>query len=82
MFFNEDADVNSIQEIQQDGPREVINFSQLPPNSKIEIYDVSGKLLKKERMGSDSRLLNLSDIGKGVFLVRINGITYKIIRKY
>lgn len=80
-FSNETGDEDAIHDIQQEGPREMINFSQLPPNSKIEIYDVSGKLLKQERIGSNSHSLNLSAMGTGIFLVRINGITYKIIRQ-
>lgn len=78
MFYNENDEVGAINDVYQDSPREVINFNQLPPDSKIEIYDIEGKLLKRQRVGNESQALQLSELGKGIFLVRINGITYKI----
>ncbi len=84
MFMNEgdvaDAISNLVEE-RQNGQREVINFSQLPPRSRIEIFDVSGKLLRKERVGESSKALKLNELGKGAFLIKVNGITYKVSRQ-
>ena len=62
-------------------PREMINFSQLPPRSHIDIYALDGRLLRSERVGDTSSALSLDELGRGVFLVKINGVTYKISRK-
>lgn len=80
------ADGTSINEVKKDGsdkesPREMLNFSQLPPRSKIEVFASDGRLLKSERTCNASSALNLDELGRGLFIVRINGVTYKISRR-
>ena len=58
-----------------------INFYQLPPNSYIEIFDIEGRMIRNERTGSTSETLDLTSLGKGTFVVIVNGVTYKIVRK-
>lgn len=75
------ADGTSINEVKKDGsdkesPREMLNFSQLPPRSKIEVFASDGRLLKSERTCNASSALNLDELGRGLFIVRINGVTY------
>lgn len=60
---------------------EVLNFNELPKHSNIKIYDTSGKMIKNERTGENPQALNLHDLEKGVYLVNVNGVTYKIVRK-
>ena len=55
--------------------------SQQPPFSHVEIFNMEGKLLKVIDVGDYSQALDLNGIGTGVFLVKINGVTYKVLRK-
>ena len=57
------------------------DFSQLPPYSHVEIFNTAGKLVKSMDIGEYPQALDLNGIGIGVFLVNINGVTYKIFRK-
>ena len=60
---------------------EIYNFNQLPPYSHIVIYDIQGRMIKDVHTGDIPQALDLSDIGRGVFFVKVNGVTYKIVRK-
>ena len=58
-----------------------INFYQLPPFSRIEIFDIEGRLIRDERLGEIPQPLDLSNLNSGVYLVSVNGVTYKIVKK-
>lgn len=57
------------------------DFSQLPTYSHVEIFDTAGKMIKNFSIGETPQALDLNGIGIGVFFVKINGVTYKIVRK-
>ena len=63
------------------GIQKLLDFNQLPPYSHVEIFNTSGKMIKDFNIGEFPQALDLNGVGIGVFLVKINGVTYKIIRK-
>lgn len=50
--------------------------------SKIEIYDLSGKLVKQMEANSDHIEINVSTLAKGNYLININTATQKIAKKF
>ena len=63
------------------GIQGLLDFSQLPPYSHVEIFNTAGKMIKNYHIGDLPQALDLNGVGIGVFLVKINGVTYKIVRK-
>lgn len=67
--------------------RNIINNSgdnllieNLPVNSEITIYDISGKLIKCAIVEGNYKI-NISDLLAGVYVVSINGVSTKITIK-
>ena len=60
---------------------ELLDFSQLPPYSHVEIFNAAGKMMKSMSTGEYPQTLDLNGLGTGVFIVKINSVTYKIVRK-
>lgn len=60
-------------------------YFNLNSSTEIKIYDVLGKLIKKEDLDQSKSQLNISDLNKGVYLVRMSqgnhSITKKLIRQ-
>ncbi len=57
-----------------------LQFGNLPANSEISVYDVSGKLVKNATAGGSYRI-NISDLSAGVYVVSVNGVSTKITIK-
>lgn len=74
---------SNVEGISTDGQPTLINngkdilFSNLPPNSRVSIHDISGKLIKDE-VADDIYHINVSDLTAGIYVVTINGISTKI----
>ena len=60
---------------------ESLFFSSLPSNSVISIHTLNGLLIYKKTICHDCYLLPLSNLSAGVYLVSVNGLTYKIAKK-
>lgn len=61
---------------------EAVSFSSLPQGSLVRIYSTSGVLIgsvKADESGSAS--INLSDLTQGVYIIKTENITHKIIKK-
>lgn len=61
---------------------EAVSFSSLPQGSLVRIYSTSGMLIgsvKADESGSAS--INLSDLTQGVYIIKTENITHKIIKK-
>ena len=41
-------------------------------NTNIEIYDISGKIVKSFTFESKSQQIDVSDLNKGIYLARLN----------
>lgn len=57
-----------------------LQFGNLPANSEISVYDVSGKLVKNATADGSYRI-NISDLSAGVYVVSVNGVSTKITIK-
>jgi hypothetical protein len=61
---------------------EAVSFSSLPQGSLVRIYNTSGVLIgsvKADESGSAS--INLIDLPQGVYIIKTENITHKIIKK-
>lgn len=57
-------------------------FHEIEAGTVVSVYSLNGALLLKDAVGKTGRYaLELSGIPTGIYLVNINGATYKIIKK-
>ena len=57
-------------------------FPGLKPGSSIAAYDISGKLILKQDIGEVcDYAVSIDSWGVGVYLVNVNGLTYKLMKK-
>ena len=60
----------------------VLTFSSLKANSIISIYSLNGTLVLKETIPQAGEyVLNIANLNSGVYMVNVNGSTYKIAKK-
>ena len=59
---------------------EVILFNQLPENTLIEVFTADGKQILSYRCTGEAQL-PLANLSDGVYLVKVNQATYKIIKR-
>jgi hypothetical protein len=66
-------------EVSYDGG--VLVISQLKQGASVDIYSLDGKLLRQlTAHHSGTYRLNLSELPKGVYLVKADNVTYKIMK--
>jgi hypothetical protein len=59
-----------------------VSFSGLTPNSSVQLFTVSGELLRSSATMSDgTATLNIEDLSAGVYIVRNENSSYKFIKK-
>lgn len=58
----------------------VMEFSNLPSQSVIAVYDQSGRTMLRE-VAEGYYTLSLNRFSKGVYVVTVNNVSYKIINK-
>lgn len=64
----------------QDG--ETLTFSELTEGTEITVYSSSGQLIRKTKSGRQSKTtVSVSDLPAGVYLVKVNSVTYKITKR-
>ena len=81
MRYEIDPTPTAIENIVGDAPvtpRESIRFGNLPDNTTVVVYSIDGKLLSTRQTGDGSLTLPLDNLGSGIYIVKVNGITYKI----
>jgi len=50
-----------------------VNFTGLPGEGSLKIYNSIGELVKEQPLGSDGRAVwNVSDVNSGVYLYEVN----------
>ena len=59
-------------------PRESILFGNLPADCQLSVYNLDGKLLFSRQTGEGSLTLPLDRLDSGIYIVKLNGNTYKI----
>lgn len=61
---------------------ESLTFTGLKPHTHISIFNVTGVLLKTIDSGNQSKtIISASHLPVGVYLVKVNGGTYKIMKR-
>lgn len=65
--------------ISQNG--ESITFSGLKNGAEIKVYSASGILMKEVKASRESETVTVSDLQVGVYAVKANGVTYKIMKR-
>lgn len=86
-FTYESNDNTAIRNIESDEvsfklDRESLLFPDLKANSSIAIYALNGTLvLKKTIRQNGEYAFPLSNLNAGVYLVSVNGLIYKIVKK-
>ena len=61
---------------------ETLTFTGLKPHSKITLYNVAGQLLKTLDNGDSNKIvISASQLPFGVYVVKVNGGTYKIMKR-
>ena len=66
--------------LSQDG--EMLTFTGLKPQTHISVYNVSGQLvrtLKARSLGKTT--VSVANLPVGVYVVKVNGVTYKITKR-
>ena len=59
-----------------------VSFSGLTPNSSVQLFTVSGELLRSAATMSDgTATLNIDDLSAGIYVVRNENSSYKFIKK-
>ena len=60
---------------------ETMTFKGLKSNTDIQIYSASGQLLRTVKPNGDKAAVSLSQLPTGVYLVKANGVIYKISKR-
>lgn len=61
---------------------ESILFPSLKANSTVSVYTVNGTLVLQETVHSDGEYsFPISSLNTGVYIVNVNGLTYKIVKR-
>ena len=73
-----------IQNVQNDQPfkleDETLFFKDLPENSQVGIYTTDGKAVVSRQCSGDASL-SLNSLPSGMYIVKINNESYKILKK-
>lgn len=85
-FTYESNAITGITDLRTGTPFSLINealvFPALPANSMISVYSLNGSLVfKKTVRTAGEYAFPLSGLTIGVYLVNVNGLTYKIIKQ-
>lgn len=65
--------------ISQNG--ESITFFGLKSGAEISVYNASGVQMKQLKVTHDTETVTVSDLQVGVYAVKANGVTYKIMKR-
>lgn len=86
-FFYEDRIASSVENITQDSSRFIYNGEYLmfyPSNQKCQVFiwDMGGKVLIEKLIDTtEIYTVPISSFERGIYLVKINDVTYKFIKR-
>ena len=78
---NSPTDTEDINNISIWMDNNVLHITGTPTNSILQIYNVSGAHILTQAISDTPYIYNLSHLSAGVYLIRINNYTYKLIKK-
>lgn len=59
-----------------------IVFSKLKAKDIVSLYSINGTLVFKKMVSQDGEYaVSLNDIETGVYIIKVNGLTYKFVKK-
>ena len=70
--------IEDINVLDEKGGSERIDFSNLPADANVSIYTLDGKLVQALRPNGRALSLPLGSLQSGVYVVKVNDVTYKI----
>ncbi len=70
--------IEEIKVFDEKGGSERIDFSNLPADANVSIYTLDGKLVQALRPNGRALSLPLGSLQSGIYLVKVNDVTYKI----
>ena len=82
-----DSDASGIRSIKSDEPiyrwdGEALIFPSLVCNSTVSLYSLNGRMVFTENIKESGEYsFSLSNLNAGVYVVKVNNITYKLIKK-
>lgn len=86
-FTYEKDSETAVKNVLKDGPtfkmnRESILFSSLKENSTISIYSINGSLVLRQTLQQAGEYtLPISNLTAGVYMISVNGSTFKVVKK-
>jgi hypothetical protein len=60
---------------------ETLSFKGLKSNAEIQLYSAAGQLIRTFKPKSDKVAVSISQFPTGVYIVKANGVTYKITKR-
>ena len=72
------AAIEDIKVFDEKGGSERIDFSNLPADANVSIYTLDGKLVQTLRPNGRALSLPLGSLQSGIYVVKVNDVTYKI----
>ena len=85
VYFGDDTGIGKVD---FNGGKELVSYissDEIAVNceagAEITIYNVSGTMVLKEIQSSDAGSVSIANLPKGIYLLRANGQTVKIIKK-
>lgn len=80
MNYNEGAGIENIGQdnIAINNIGDALIVSGLPSNSNIMIYSIDGCLINNAKSNGEDYVLPFNTLGKGVYIVSVNGVSTKI----
>ena len=78
---NSPTDTEDINNVSIWMDNNVLHITGTPANSTLQIYNVSGAHILTQAISDTPYIYNLSHLSAGVYLIRINNYTYKVIKK-
>lgn len=85
--YEKDNSTTAITNIQTDESPFKLNegtllFPSLNANSTVSVYSLNGTLVFKKTVHQNGEYgFNLSNLNAGVYMVNVNGLTYKIVKR-
>lgn len=86
-FVYEKSDATGITDLSTNEPSfkfngEYLLFPALKANSTVSIHNLNGTLaFKKKVTTAGEYAVSLSNLGRGIYIVNVNGLTYKITKR-
>lgn len=59
----------------------ILNLSGIAPGQRVQVYDVSGKIIAEAKASSDATSLDISNAKRGTYILRVGNDVVKFIKR-